>query len=117
MGSTGFERVEGADPFAGIDVGENSAPHFADLDDDGLPDLRRGRVRRQALLFPERGVARRARVREHDGEPFANVSVGYYSAPAPRTSTEMTTSTYSSGSAAGPLFIMKTRAARPRPGS
>ena len=30
VGSTGFERVEGADdPFAGIDVGENSAPHFS----------------------------------------------------------------------------------------
>jgi hypothetical protein len=37
--STYVELTGAANPFNGIDVGSNSAPHFADIDYDGDPDL------------------------------------------------------------------------------
>ncbi len=83
VGSTGFERVEGADdPFAGIDVGENSAPHFADLDDDGLPDLVVGAYDGRLSYFRNAGSLGAPAFVNTTANPFANVSVGYYSAPA-----------------------------------
>ena len=69
-------------PFAGIDVGENSAPHFADLDDDGLPDLVVGAYDGRLSYFRNAGSLGAPAFVNTTANPFANVSVGYYSAPA-----------------------------------
>ena len=82
MDSTGFERVESADdPFAGIDVGENSAPHFAHIDDDGLQDLVVGAYDGRLSYFRNAGSPGAPAFVNTTANPFVNISVGYYSAP------------------------------------
>jgi len=85
-GSSPFVEVTGADnPFAGIDVGENSAPALMDMDGDGSgPDLVVGAADGQVYLFTRPNAAgsfgSRGPLIEHPSD--ALVDVGANSSPA-----------------------------------
>ncbi len=79
-----YEAQHGTDnPFAGIDVGGESVPLFADLDGDGDPDLVTGANDGRISYYQNSGSAKAPWFEERPGtgNPFNGINVGGDSAP------------------------------------
>ncbi|KAK7248951.1 serralysin-like protein [Aureococcus anophagefferens] len=80
-----YAAVTGAaNPFDGIDVGYDSKPAFADLDDDGDLDLVVGKYDGALYYYENIGSAASPSYEAVNGSanPFDGIDVGYNSAPA-----------------------------------
>ena len=77
------ERTGAANPLAGIDVGDASAPTFADLDGDGDLDLVVGEGDGTLNYYENTGTGSQPVFTERTGvaNPLAGIDVGGYSAP------------------------------------
>ena len=82
------QRTGGANPFDGIDVGDKSAPTFADLDDDGTVDLvvgvgGYGAESGKIFYYRNVGTPSRPNFEKVDEEsPFDQIDLGEDSKPA-----------------------------------
>jgi hypothetical protein len=78
------EQTGGDNPFDGVDVGDTSAPAFADLDGDGDLDALVGNFAGPLKYFLNTGTALAAVFVEQTGglNPFEGVNVGGWSVPA-----------------------------------
>ena len=77
-------RTGAANPFNGVDVGDNSAPAFVDIDNDGDFDAFIGEYERNINYYENTGTAASPTFTEVTGaaNPLDGVDVGYHSAPA-----------------------------------
>ena len=94
------ERTGAANPFNGVDVGDYSAPSFADLDGDGDLDAVVGENARQPELFREHRLGHRAglhRAHRRRQSVQRRRCGGSTARPASPTSTATATSMPSSG--------------------
>jgi Ca2+-binding RTX toxin-like protein len=78
------EQTGTANPFNGVDVGDNSTPSFADLDGDGDPDALIGELDGTLKYYRNNGTALAPVFTEQTGaaNPFNGVDVGSLSAPS-----------------------------------
>ncbi len=79
------ERTGVANPLAGIDVGDNSTPTFADLDNDGDLDLVVGEYDDHLYYYENTGTRSQPGFTERTGvaNPLAGIDVGNRSNPKP----------------------------------
>ena len=70
-------------PFDGIDVGRDSSPAFADIDNDGDLDLVVGEYEGELKYYENVGGATAPAyvLRSGDADPFEGIDVGDYSTP------------------------------------
>jgi VCBS repeat-containing protein len=78
------ERTGAANPFNGVNVGDESTPSFADLDSDGDPDAIVGERFGTLLYFENTGtaIAPAFIARTGAANPFNGVDVGFTSTPS-----------------------------------
>ena len=110
------ERTGAANPFNGVNVGDESTPSFADLDSDGDPDAIVGERFGTLLYFENTGtaIAPAFIARTGAANPFNGVDVGFRARPASPTSTATASSTPSSGQTTAPCTISSTPRRRRR---
>jgi len=77
------EQTGGANPFNGVDVGDDSTPAFVDIDGDGDMDAFIGEIDGVINYYRNTGTALAPAFTEQTGgsNPFDGVDVGYSSAP------------------------------------